>query len=205
MFKLTKTIYAFAASILLAASFSVHAAPLDMLFHEPGNPVAGNPNGSVTVVEFFDYQCGHCVSMAPVMDAIIHANSNVRVVYKDFPIRGPASELAARAAIAASKQGKYYQFNHALLTSNDSLSENNIMQIAKDLGLNVEKLKKDMNSSSVTNLLKSTEKLADTLNVSGTPAFFIGKTNANNMSNVESVLGEMSQSELQDAINKASH
>lgn len=191
-------------SIVTLFSLTAYAETVNALFHQAGNPVVGNPRGNVTVVEFFDYQCGHCISMVPVMDAIIRSNPNVRVVYKDFPIRGPASEFAARAALAANKQGKYYQFSHRLLTASEPLSANFILQTAKNLGLNVERLKKDMNSSSVTHELSSNFHLADQLNVTGTPAFFIGKTNATDIKEVNFVLGEMSQRELQDAINKAS-
>lgn len=175
---------------------------VDSLFHQANDPVAGNPAGKITVVEFFDYQCSHCVNMASTMQAIIKKNPNVRVVYKEFPIRGPMSEVAARAALAANKQGKYYPFSHALLTSNLVLNENNMTDIAKSIGLDVSKWKKDINSKSVKSQIQATYDLARELNITGTPAFFIGKTDEKKSSNLNFVLGEMSQSELQDAISK---
>lgn len=187
----------------LAFSFSVYAEAVNTLLRNPSDPIAGNPKGNVTIVEFFDYQCSHCMTMASVMKRIITSNPNVRVVYKDFPIRGPMSVYAARAAIAADKQGKYYQLNHALLTTRLPLNENNIFDIAKSLGLNTTKLKKDMNSRSVSKILQTNYDLARALNLNGTPAFFIGKSTSTTSNNLNFVLGEMSYNELQEAINKA--
>lgn len=187
----------------LLVSFAANAATVDNLLNHAGNPVGGNPNGKITVVEFFDYQCSHCANMASTIVNIVKANPDVRIVFKDFPIRGPMSDFAAKAAIAANKQGKYVALNHALLTTGLSLTDENIYNIAKEQGINVTQLKKDINSSSVASQLKSNQSLASELNINGTPAFFIGKSNAKSTSDLNFVLGEMSQSELQDAINKA--
>ncbi len=190
-------------NFLLAASFAANAQSASALLR--GNyPVVGNPKGNVTVVEFFDYQCSHCSAMAPVISAVMQANPTVRFVFKDFPIRGPMSEYAARAALAANLQGKYYQMNHALLTTNEPITKENVIAIAKANGLNTKQLEKDMFSRAVTNQLKSTYQLAQELKLSGTPAFFIGKTNASSLSGVNYVLGEMTQSDLQTAIDQAS-
>jgi protein-disulfide isomerase len=174
------------------------------LFHGQNDPVAGNPNGKITIVEFFDYQCPHCIDMAPVMKDIIKANPDVRVIYKEFPIRGPMSELAARATLAANKQGKYNELSYALLTANQPLTQDLIDQLAQKSGINVEKMKKDMNDSSINKQLDETIKLAKDLKLFGTPAFFIGKTDATNKSDIAYVPGQMNQKQLQDAIDKAS-
>ena len=176
----------------------------DGLFHQTNDPVGGNPKGKVTVVEFFDYQCPHCVDMAPVTDAIIKANPDVRIVFKDFPIRGPMSVLAARAAIAASMQGKYYEFSHALLTSNKPLTQDVIFDLAKSTGLNVDQLKKDMASSAVDDELKATTKLAQDLKLFGTPAFFIAKSDVTtSKGSINYIPGQMDQKQLQGEIDKA--
>ena len=201
---LRKILLSFSLGLLFLFSLAVKAESVNALLHASNDPVAGNPKGKITVVEFFDYQCGHCMSMAPVIASIIKNNPNVRVVFKDFPIRGPVSEFAARAALAANKQGKYYEFNHALLTANQPLTEQSILEIAKSTGLNIKQLKKDMDSKAVENQLKANFNLALNLKLTGTPAFFISKTDAKDSSNINFILGEMSQSELQSAIDNAS-
>ncbi len=193
----------FAANLFFWLMMTAYAEPINLLFHNTNDPIAGNPKGKITVVEFFDYQCSHCINMAPVMSNIIKDNPNVRVVFKEFPIRGPVSEFASRAALAANKQGKYFTFSHALLTAPQPLTENAILEIAQQSGLNIEKLKKEMDNNQVQEQLKNNIKLAESLQLTGTPAFFIGKTQTKNSKNVTFVLGAMSQSELQDAINKA--
>jgi len=170
------------------------------LFNQTNDPIAGNPAGKVTVVEFFDYQCPHCVDMAPVMSEIIKSNPDVRVIYKEFPIRGPMSDFAARAALAANKQGKYVDFSHALLTADKPLTKEVVFGIAKDKGINVDQLQKDMSDASITSQLKSNMVLAQNLKLFGTPAFFIGKTSGGS---IEYVPGQLSQQELQKLIDKA--
>lgn len=170
------------------------------LFHQSGDPVIGNPKGTVTITEFFDYQCPHCVDMAPVIDAIIKANSNVRFIFKEFPIRGPMSEVASRAALAANMQGKYYPLHEAILTAQPPLTQDAIYQLAKANGLDVDKLKKDMNSKQVTDAIKATTELAQKLKLFGTPAFFFGKTDAT--TGLVYVPGQMDQAQMQKMIDQ---
>lgn len=170
----------------------------NVLFKQPSDPVVGNPNGKITIVEFFDYQCPHCVDMAPIMDAILKANPNLRVVYKEFPIRGPLSETASRAALAAHKQGKYHEFYSALMSANQPLTEAIIFQIAKAQGLDVDKLKTDMKDPSIDKQLKDNAKLAQDLKLLGTPAFFIGKSDATG--NISYIPGQATQKQLQEII-----
>lgn len=170
------------------------------LFHQANDPFTGNPNGKITVVEFFDYQCPHCVDMAPVIEGIVKANPDVRIVFKEFPIRGPLSEYAARAALAANMQGKYFVFSHALLLNKEPLSQAKILEIAKNVGLNVEQMKQDMTSKKVDDQLKANVKLAQDLKLFGTPAFFIGKTDS---TDIQYIPGQMNQTQLQQVIDKA--
>ncbi|MBX3708247.1 MAG: DsbA family protein [Gammaproteobacteria bacterium] len=171
------------------------------LFRQTNDPVIGDPNGKVTLVEFFDYQCPHCVDMAPVIAGIVKANPNLRIVYKEFPIRGPISEFAARAALAAHKQGKYAEFSHALLTTGQ-LTQDSIIQVAKKSGLDIDKLKKDMDSNSIKEQIKANTKLAQDLKLFGTPAFFIGKTDAKGSDTINYVPGQLDQAQLQAIIDK---
>ncbi|MBV9575249.1 MAG: DsbA family protein [Gammaproteobacteria bacterium] len=180
--------------------FMIQAQPINELFHETNDPFIGNPKGNITIVEFFDYQCSHCMNMAPVIEAIKNANPDVRIVFKDFPIRGPISEFSARAALAAKNQHKYYELSHALLNSHQRLTREAVLVIASSVGLDIDKLKKDMNSHDIAQQLNANIRLANKLNLNGTPAFYFGKTQDG--SHLYYTLGEMTQQEMQDAINK---
>jgi len=170
------------------------------LFNDKNSPIGGNVNGTVTLVEFFDYQCPHCKEMTKIIDDLAKQNSNLRIVYKEFPIFGGTSDLAAKAALAANKQGKYDVFHDALMNTDASLDEAKIMSIAKKNGIDVNQLKKDMDSDSIQKELKQNVTLAKKLKLMGTPAFVIGQTN--NAKSAKSVLipGTTSQEILQNVI-----
>lgn len=168
--------------------------------------VAGNPNGSVTLVEFFDYNCGHCIKMKPVINELVAKNPNLRVVYKEFPIFGRDSEVASKMVIAAAMQGQYGKVQEALFKSGGHLNEQKVMEIAKHSGLNMTKLKADMNSKVVNDMLLANRDLAEKMHLMGTPAFIIiatpeGKFQPNG--DVAFIPGAASQQALQDFVNKA--
>lgn len=194
----------FTGIALALISMSAHAELVKNLFHQSGDPVAGNPKGKVTVVEFFDYRCGHCVEMDPIIRHIMGNNAQVRVVYKELPIRGKSSELAARAALAAHQQGKYQALHHTLMTTSQPITEQYIMEAATSHGIDTAQLKKDMYSETINKQLRHNESLANQLGIDGTPAFLIGATNAQNMQEVKFVLGGLSRSELQNEIHRHS-
>jgi protein-disulfide isomerase len=156
------------------------------LFHASGDPVAGNPDGKVTVVEFFDYQCPHCVDMQPVVQGLLKNNSSVRFVFKEFPIRGPLSEIAAKAALAAAQQGKYLELHNAMMDSaaKGSLTEEGIYGLAKGVGLDVQKLKTAMASDVVQQQIKANYQLAQKLQLMGTPAIFVASSTTTSKSPV---------------------
>lgn len=158
------------------------------------SPVAGDTKSAdaVTVVEFFDYRCGYCKKMQDVIAGVVN-KPGVRLVYKDLPILGPESVLAARAALAAEKQGAYQQFHHRLMTANEITAEA-IDQIAGELKLDVARLKKDMASPEVAATLAKNQQLAEKLGVTATPYFVIGKDIAP---------GALPEQALQEAIQKA--
>ena len=187
---------------LFALPVVAFANEADRLLRQPGNPIAGNPHGKIAIVEFFDYQCSHCVAMSPVIASTIQAYPDVKIIYKDFPIRGAMSIYAAKAALAANVQGKYAAFNHALMSLNESLTEANVIATAQSVGLNIKRLKKDMQSKMIQHQLNENIQLANKLHIDGTPAFYIGKADEKNITNLQNVLGEMSSNELKDAINK---
>lgn len=203
-----KRIYSPAIKMLFALTaflFSTIACAADVnaLFHQSNDPVSGNPKGAITIVEFFDYNCQHCANVSSTIQSILSSNRNVRLIYKDLPILGPSSVLAARAALAANMQGKYTRFNLALFSANE-LSPSSVMEIAQKLNLNTDKFKKDMDSDNIASQIQANVDLSQELNIPGTPAFFVGKTNATNMDQLQYLAGEVSKSELQDAINNAS-
>lgn len=170
--------------------------------------VAGNPKGSVTMVEFFDYQCIHCKKMGPTIASLIKKDSNLRVIYKEFPIFGKSSELASQAALAAGMQGKYMQMHDALLNVDKRLDDKLVMATAKSIGLDMAKLQKDMTSKKVTDLLDANRQLAEKMHLMGTPAFIIASTPAgkfNPKSDPTFIPGGASEDVLQDLIKKASN
>lgn len=143
------------------------------LFNDPNAPTAGNADGNVILVEFFDYQCVHCKEMQPSIEKLLSSNSNVKIIYKEFPIFGAASNYASQAALAAAKQHKYLEFHNALFKASGPLNEGKIQEIAKSVGLNVEQLKKDMNDPAVKQELADNYDLAKALSLVGTPSFVL--------------------------------
>ena len=114
------------------------------IFEDPNAPVVGNPQGDVTLVEFFDYRCPYCKQVAPAIEALLGEDKKLRIVYKEFPVLGPESVTAARAALAARKQGKYEALHRALMEMKGQINEAAIFNAAKSAGIDVERLKRDM-------------------------------------------------------------
>lgn len=142
------------------------------LFNSPTSPTAGNSNGNAILVEFFDYQCSHCKEMEPAIEKLI-SGSNVKIIYKEFPIFGAGSNYAAQMALAAAKQNKYSEFHNALFKVTGPLNESKIEEVAKSVGLNVDQLKKDMNDPAIKQELSDNYDLAKALSLVGTPSFVL--------------------------------
>ncbi|MEO9764767.1 MAG: DsbA family protein [Qipengyuania citrea] len=141
---------------------------------EQNAPIFGNLDGSVTLVEFFDYNCGYCRRAAPEVKAVLETSRDVRIVYREFPILGPGSEIAARASLAARNQGKYQQFHEAMMALNGQAFEASVMEVAGDVGLDLEVLKTDMQSDLVNDHIAASLRLAEALRITGTPTFVLG-------------------------------
>lgn len=152
---------------------SALAANRDALEQDPNSPVAGNPKGDVTVVEFFDYRCPYCKRVGPVVQRLRKEDANIRVVYKEWPILGPASVFAAKAVLAAREQEKYVEFHEKVMASRN-VTETSVLNAAKELGLDLDKLRADMEIPQVKNHIEQTMELARALGINGTPAFVIG-------------------------------
>lgn len=202
LFCLFCTGYANSAFANMAPAIDNPDVRLQQLLHNPESPVTGNPKGEITLVEFLDYQCSHCIAMTDVVTEVIKQNPTLRVVYKEFPIFGPTSIIAARAALAANKQGHYRELSHAMFAESQSLSKASILAMAAPLGINVEKLKQDMDSIDIIDQIKQNFELAILLHLPGTPAFFVGRTNANHFDELIYFPGGPSLSKLQGAIDQ---
>jgi protein-disulfide isomerase len=169
-----------------------------MLFDSPRQVTLGNPKGDVTMVEFFDYNCGYCKRAMTDMLELMKADPNLRVVLKEFPVLGDASVQAAQVAVALSMQDKggkkYLDFHQKLLSGRGAVDKAKAMATAKDVGADMARLEKDMASPEVKATLAETFKLAEPLGLNGTPSYVIGK-------NV--LIGAVGASELKEKINAA--
>lgn len=145
-----------------------------LLSKDTTSPEAGNPSGDVTVVEFFDYNCHFCKGAFPSLQALLDKDKKVRVVFKEFPILGPSSETAAKWALAAQKQKKYWEFHTAMMNNKEPIDDQLLEKVAKSVGMDVDKAKKDIGSPDILAQLSKNRSLANDLGISGTPAFIIG-------------------------------
>lgn len=139
-------------------------------------PSVGNPDGDVTVVEFFDYNCGYCKRAVPDIQALLKEDKNVRFVFEEMPILGPTSKTAAIWALAAHKQGKYFEYHVALMNHKGPKDDAQLEKLAKDTGLDVAAMKKAVASGELDKELEKVMSVAREIGVSGTPAFVVGNT-----------------------------
>ena len=144
------------------------------IFDDPAAPIAGNLNGNVTVVEFFDYRCGYCKRVLNPMLKAVANDGMVRLVFKEFPTLGAVSYFAARAALASREQNKYQEFHIALMGTKAELSEAIVFELARQVGLDTARLREDMEAPGIKAEIRQNYMLADALEIEGTPAFVIG-------------------------------
>lgn len=148
----------------------------DGIFSDPADPVLGNPHGDVTIVEFYDMDCPFCRALAPTLRQLVAEDHGVRLILKDYPILGPGSELAARYALAAARQGRYAEFHQAVLASKlpeHQLDEGKILGFAAAAGLDVARLKADAADPALTRRIADNRALAGKLGISGTPGLIV--------------------------------
>jgi protein-disulfide isomerase len=144
------------------------------IYRQPEASVAGNPDGDITVVEFFDYNCGYCKRGLADVTKLVETDPKVRVVFKELPILSKGSEEAAHIALAAKKQGKYWEIHKAMLGAKGHMDEASALRIAEKLGLDMDKLKADMAAPDVKAEIEKDEAVAKKMGVNGTPHFLIG-------------------------------
>jgi protein-disulfide isomerase len=145
------------------------------LFRDPDSPIGGNPNGDVVIVDFNDYQCPYCKRTHQAMKSVVAADGKVKTIYKDLPILGEASKVAAVAALASVKQGKHTAFHNALMEFSGKLDRDKILDIASSVGIDRAQLEKDMEDPKLKRTIERNLELASALGIRGTPAFVIGK------------------------------
>jgi len=144
------------------------------IFRSPGSSIAGDANGDITVVEFFDYNCGYCKRGLPEVQKLLQDDKKVRFVFKELPILSKGSEEAARIALAVKRQGKYWEFHQAMLAAKGHADEASALKIAASLGVDMAKVKADMASDDVKNELRDDVLLAKKMGINGTPHFLVG-------------------------------
>jgi protein-disulfide isomerase len=148
------------------------------IFNSPRQVVLGNPDGNVTFVEFFDYNCGYCKRAMDDMLALMKDDPKLKVVLKEFPVLGPGSLEAAQVAVAVRMQDKtgkkYLEFHQKLLTGRGQVDKARALAVAKDIGLDMARLEKDLASPEIKATLQESFKLAEALGLSGTPSYVIG-------------------------------
>lgn len=136
--------------------------------------VLGNPQGNVTLTEFFDYNCPFCKKIVPAMQRLIGSDTQLRVVFREWPVFGEGSDFAARAALAALDQGKYWQVHTGLMTMKDRAAEASVMRVVRRLGLDEAKLREDMYSDRVEDHIARSFMLAEHMSLIGTPTLIAG-------------------------------
>ncbi len=148
----------------------------DAVLRDPEIPVLGNPQGDLTVVEYFDYQCPYCKKLAPEIAQVVREDGNIRLVLKDWPIFGAVSKSAARLALAAKYQNKYQEAHDALIGATEKLSDANIPELLTKAGVDVEKAKQDLQAhqKTIDDLLVRNDDQADAFGFEGTPGFIVG-------------------------------
>ena len=146
------------------------------LKNNPNDPVIGNPDGDLTVVEFFDYRCGYCKKVFPDVQQLLKSDGNIRYVLKEFPILGPESTYASRAAQAVwlHQSDKYLAFHAAMMSNKGGLGESKVLELAGTSGVDITALKDQMNDPVIQETFDATSEQAKALGITGTPAFIFG-------------------------------
>lgn len=149
----------------------------DALTKSPNSYIGGNPNGDISIVEFFDYNCGYCKQAMEAVMEVVKADGNIRLVLKEFPILSESSTIASEMAVAALKQGndKYLTFHTLLMQSKGKLTDDKLTDLATESGLNLEQLQIDMKAPEVQATIEESYMLARAIGIQGTPGFVIGE------------------------------
>jgi protein-disulfide isomerase len=148
-----------------------------LVLRDPDIPAAGNIDGDITIVEYFDYQCPYCRKLEPELRQVVQDDGKVRLVLKDWPILGPVSVIAARMALASKFQDKYIQAHEALIGVNSKLTEPRMRELLAGAGIDVERLDRDLvtNTKAIDAIIARNSDQATAFGFKGTPSFIVGK------------------------------
>jgi protein-disulfide isomerase len=148
-----------------------------LVLRDPDIPVAGNADGDISIVEYFDYQCPYCRKLEPELRQVVHDDGKVRLVLKDWPILGPASVTAARMALASKYQDKFIQAHDALIGNNSKLTEPRMTELLAGAGIDMDRLARDLaaNAIAIDAILARNNDQATAFDFKGTPSFIVGK------------------------------
>jgi protein-disulfide isomerase len=148
-----------------------------LVLRDPDIPAAGNIDGDITIVEYFDYQCPYCRKLEPELRQVVQDDGKVRLVLKDWPILGPVSVIAARMALASKFQDKYIQAHEALIGVNSKLTEPRMRELLAGAGIDIERLDRDLvtNTKAIDAIIARNSDQATAFGFKGTPSFIVGK------------------------------
>lgn len=164
------------------------------LERDPTAPVLGNPEGDITLTEFFDYNCPFCRKMVDPMHRLITSDRNLRVVFREWPVFGEDSEFASRASLASLQQRKYWQMHTAMFRTRGRVTEDATMRAAREAGIDTARLERDMTAEPVERHITMSHMLAEHMGIVGTPTFIAGD---------EGAFGEYSLDELRELVQRA--
>nr|WP_245287602.1 DsbA family protein [Bradyrhizobium elkanii] len=154
----------------------------DMILNDPEAPTGGNPNGDLTIVDFFDYNCPYCKAAAKSLEKVVKNDGNIRLVYKDWPILHPTSIIGARLALAAKYQGKYLPVHHALMDiPGYGVAQEKMIEATHNAGIDAAQLDLDMtaHADGIARLIKRNLNIAEAIGLQGTPGFLVGTFKVN--------------------------
>jgi protein-disulfide isomerase len=176
------TLSATALIIPSMASADENEITRDMILNDPEAPTGGNPNGDITIVDFFDYNCPYCKAAAKSLEKVVKADGNIRLVYKDWPILHPTSIIGARLALGAKYQGKYLPVHHALMDiPGYGVAQEKMIEVTRHAGIDAAQLDSDMtaHADDIARLVKRNLTIAEAIGLQGTPGFLVGAFKVN--------------------------
>ncbi len=168
---------AVATAVPVQAQSAPDALSESYILKDPDVPVLGNPKGDITIIEYFDYRCPYCKTVNPVISKIVKDDGRIRLIFKDWPVFGDVSVLAAKLVLAVKYQNKYAEAHEALISMKDRLTEANVFSTLAAAGVDIDRAKKDLatNDAAVVAILARNHEQAQAFEFQGTPAFIVGR------------------------------